>query len=314
MPISTTIIPVPHPVRYLGQLSARLDQDASVEHAADGRATITFGQGTCVLIPARGLDVIATAADPVALARLRNILTDHLRRSADGEDLEVAWTDPVAGEDLEIIAPVIGDYLLRHCTGADRLLGELVVATSEATGTAAGMQTSADEGALLTMLTRMVDARFAIEVGVFTGYSSICIARGLRADGRLLACDISDEWTAIARQYWQRAGVADRVDLRIGPAIQTLRALPAEQRIDIAFIDADKESYPAYYAEIVSRLRPGGLVVLDNVFLGGRVLDPAYQEERHQVIRRLNDLIAADERVDSVMVPLRDGVTIARKR
>lgn len=188
------------------------------------------------------------------------------------------------------------------------------MATSEATGLAAGMQTSADEGALLTMLTQMVDARYAVEVGVFTGCSSICIARGLREGGRLLACDTSEEWTAIARQYWQRAGVADRIDLRLGPAIQTLRALPAEQRIDIAFIDADKESYPAYYEEIVSRLRPGGVVVLDNVFLGGRVLDPAYQEEHHQVIRRLNDLITADERTDSVMLPLRDGITIARKR
>jgi hypothetical protein len=127
-------------------------------------------------------------------------------------------------------------------------------------------------------------------------------------------CDTSDEWTSIARRYWQRAGVADRIDLRIGPAIETLRVLPAEQRIDIAFIDADKSSYPAYYEEIVSRLRRGGLVVLDNVFLGGRVLDPAYQEEHHQVMRRLNDLITADERMDSVMLPLRDGITIARKR
>jgi predicted O-methyltransferase YrrM len=151
-------------------------------------------------------------------------------------------------------------------------------------------------------------------VGVFTGYSSICIARGLAAGGRLLACDTSDEWTSIARRYWQRAGVADRIDLRLGPAIDTLLALPPEKRIDIAFIDADKESYPAYYEEIVSRLRPGGVVVLDNVFLGGRVLDPAYQEEHHQVMRRLNDRITADERMESVMLPLRDGITIARKR
>ena len=152
------------------------------------------------------------------------------------------------------------------------------------------------------------------EVGVFTGYSSICIARGLAGGGRLLACDTCHEWTYIARLYWQRAGVADRIDLRIGPAIETLRALPAEPRIDIAFIDADKPSYPAYYEEIVSRLRRGGLVVLDNVFLGGRALDPACQEEHHKVIRRLNDQITADERTDSVMLPLRDGITIARKR
>ena len=314
MPFSTATITVPHPARYLGLLTARLDQETSAEHAADGRATITFGQGTCVLTPAQGLDVIAAAADRAALASLRDAFTHHLRRCADSEDLEITWTEPVSGEDMQITAPVVGDYLLRHCTGADGLLGELIVATREATGTAAGMQTSADEGAFLTMLTRLAGARHAVEVGVFTGYSSICIARGLAAGGRLLACDTSDEWTSIARRYWQRAGVADRIDLRIGPAIETLRALPEEPRIDIAFIDADKPSYPAYYEEIVGRLRPGGLVVLDNVFLGGRVLDPAYQEEHHQVMRRLNDLITADERMDSVMLPLRDGVTIARKR
>jgi predicted O-methyltransferase YrrM len=314
VPFSTTTIAVKHPAQYLTRITACLDPETTVELAADGRATITLGQGTCVLAPARRLDVIVTAADHAALADLRGTLTRYLRRCADGEDLEIAWTAPVRGEDMQITDPAIDDYLLRHCTGADALLGELAVTTREATGTAAGMQTSADEGALLTMLTRMAGARHAVEVGVFTGYSSICIARGLAAGGRLLACDISEEWTSIARQYWQRAGVADRIDLRIGPAIETLRALPAEPYIDIAFIDADKPGYPAYYAEIVPRLRPGGLVVLDNVFLGGRVLDPAYQEERHQVMRRLNDQVTADERMDSVMLPVRDGVTIARKR
>jgi predicted O-methyltransferase YrrM len=314
VPFSTATIDVAHPARYLRLLTARMAREASVDYAADGRATITFGQGTCVLTPARTLDVIATAVDGVALATLRQTLTQFLRPGADGEDLEITWTEPASGEDMQIIAPVVDDYLLRHCTGADSLLGELTAATREATGTAAGMQISADEGAFLTMLARMVDARYAVEVGVFTGYSSICIARGLAVGGRLLACDTSDEWTSMARRYWQRAGVADRIDLRIGPAIETLRALPAEPRIDIAFIDADKPSYPAYYEEIVSRLRPGGLVVLDNVFLGGRTLDPAYQEDHHQVMRRLNDQITADERMDSVMLPLRDGITIARKR
>jgi caffeoyl-CoA O-methyltransferase len=314
VPFSTATIPVPHPAEYLGLLTARLDPETAVERAADGRATLRFDQGSCVLTPARGLEVIAAAANQVALASVQGALTRHLRRYAGDQAAQIAWTAPVAGADLQITDPVVADYLLRHCTGADSVLGELVVATREATGTAAGMQTSADEGAFLTMLTRMVDARYAVEVGVFTGYSSICIARGLAAGGRLLACDTSQEWTSIARQYWQRAGVADRIDLRIGPAIETLRALPAQPCIDIAFIDADKPGYPAYYEEIVSRLRRGGLVVLDNVFLGGRALDPAYQEEHHQVIRRLNDQITADERMDSVMVPLRDGITIARKR
>jgi caffeoyl-CoA O-methyltransferase len=218
------------------------------------------------------------------------------------------------GEQLEIIAPVVSDYLLTHCTPPDDVLRDLSARTREATGDAAGMQVSPDEGALLTMLTRLTGARFAVEVGVFTGYSSICIARGLADGGRLLACDVSQEWTAIAADYWQRAGLADRIDLKLAPALQTLRALPPEPRIDLAFIDADKAGYPDYYAEIVPRLRPGGLVVLDNVFLGGCVFDSAYDEPRHRAIRDLNEFIAADDRVESVMLPVRDGVTLARKR
>ncbi|WSL80787.1 class I SAM-dependent methyltransferase [Kitasatospora sp. NBC_01266] len=215
---------------------------------------------------------------------------------------------------MEILDRVVDDYLLAHCTPADQPLRELAATTREATGNAAGMQVSHDEGTLLTMLTGLTGARFAVEVGTFTGYSSICIARGLAAGGRLLTCDVSEEWTAIARAAWEQAGVADRIDLRIAPALETLRALPAEAVIDLAFIDADKGNYPAYYEEIVRRLRPGGLVVLDNVFLGGRVLDPAYQEDHHLAMRRLNDLIAGDERVESVMLPVRDGVTLARRR
>jgi len=307
MPVSTATIAVPEPARYLGSLVSRLEPDATVEQAGDGRVTVTFERGACVLTPAFGLDVIAAAPDPSALAGVRDALGRHLSEP-------IAWTEPVAGADMRITDPAVDDYLLRHCSGTDPLLDELIVATREAAGPSAGMQISADEGALLTMLTQMTNARFAVEVGVFTGYSSIRIARGLAPDGRLLACDVSDEWTSIARRYWQRADVADRIDLRIGPAIQTLRALPAEPAIDFAFVDADKLSYPAYYEEIVPRLRPGGLIVLDNVFLGGRVLDPACTEDHHQAMRRLNDRVTADERVDSVMLPLRDGVTLARKR
>src|ERR1700678_1123220 len=159
VPFSTATVAVPHPARYLALLTARLEQEAaveqiSVEQAADGRATITFGQGTCVLTPARGLDVIASAAESAALASLRDILTRHLRRCTEDETPEITWTGPVSGEDMQITDPVVGDYLLRHCTGADALLGELAAATREATGTAAGMQIAADEGAFLTMLTR----------------------------------------------------------------------------------------------------------------------------------------------------------------
>jgi caffeoyl-CoA O-methyltransferase len=215
---------------------------------------------------------------------------------------------------MDIVNPALDSYLLAHSTAPDDLLRELAEETRQATGGASGMQISADEGAFLTMLVQLTGARTAVEVGVFTGYSSICIARGLPADGRLIACDVSEEWTAIARRYWQRAGLAEQIDLRLAPAVRTLQALPEDQVIDFAFIDADKVGYPAYYEEIVTRLRPGGLVVLDNVLRSGRVVDPAAQDDADRVIRQVNDAIVADERVDSVMLALRDGVTIARRR
>jgi len=215
---------------------------------------------------------------------------------------------------MDIINPAVSDYLLAHCTPADDLLRDLAAETAEATGDAAGMQVSHDEGELLTMLVRLVGARNVVEVGVFTGYSSICIARGMAADGHLLACDVSEEWTGIARKYWDRAGLADRIDLRIAPALDTLRALPAEPVVDFAFIDADKGNYPLYYEELVTRLRPGGLIVLDNVLRAGRVLDPAFDGPDDVAMRRMNEIVVNDDRVESVMLPVRDGVTLARKR
>ncbi|WP_204077460.1 DUF2218 domain-containing protein [Planotetraspora phitsanulokensis] len=315
MPVSTAHVATSRPSRYIKQLVSHMGHKVTAELSGDGRGTLAFAQGTCVLTPARDhLELIVTAADAEAVAGVQDVVTRHLVRFAAQEELDVEWTEPVEGTDLQLVEPVVGDYLLTHCTPPGEVLDELVVATREATGDASGMQVSRDEGALLTMLVRLVGARNAIEVGVFTGYSSICIARGLLEGGRLLACDVSDEWTSIARDYWERAGVADRIDLKVAPALETLRALPAEPSVDIAFIDADKENYPAYYEEIVQRLRPGGLVVLDNVFLGGRVMDPAFQEERHLAMRALNDLIATDPRVESVMLPVRDGVTLARRR
>jgi caffeoyl-CoA O-methyltransferase len=315
MPTSTAEVITSRPERYIKQLVSHLGVKADAGLAGDGRGTITLGQGTCVLRPAEDrLELIAAAPDLSALAQVQDVVARHLVRFATAEELTVDWTPAATAESMRIIDPVASDYLLAHATPADEVLQELIVATREATGDAAGMQVAPDEGALLTMLTRLVGARLAVEVGVFTGYSTLCIARGLAAGGRVLACDVSEEWTAVGRPFWQRAGVADVIDLRIGPAIETLRALPAGPAIDFAFIDADKVSYPAYYEEIVTRLRPGGLVVLDNVFLGGRVFDPACQEEHHLAMRRLNDQIAADDRVDAVMLPVRDGVTLARRR
>jgi caffeoyl-CoA O-methyltransferase len=214
---------------------------------------------------------------------------------------------------MDLINPAVSDYLLDHCTPADDLLRDLAAETLAATGGASEMQISHDEGEFLTMLVRLVGARRAVEVGVFTGYSSICIARGLPADGHLLACDVSEEWTSIARRYWARAGLEDRIELRLAPAVETLRALPAEPEIDFAFIDADKVGYPDYYEELVQRLRPGGLIVLDNVLRDGGVLDDSSQEPGDIAMRRMNTLVVEDKRVESVMLPVRDGVTLARK-
>ncbi|SDS18862.1 O-methyltransferase [Actinoplanes derwentensis] len=212
----------------------------------------------------------------------------------------------------DIIDPAVGDYLLDHCTPADDVLRDLAAETRATFSGAAGMQVSHDEGALLTMLVRLTGAEFAVEVGTFTGYSSICIARGLGKGGRLLACDVSEEWTSVARRYWERAGLTDRIELRIAPAIETVRALSPEPVIDFAFVDADKTGYPDYYAELVPRLRPGGLLVLDNVLRGGRVLAPGDAADR--AVAGLNDLIVTDDRVESVMLPVRDGVTLVRRK
>jgi caffeoyl-CoA O-methyltransferase len=215
---------------------------------------------------------------------------------------------------VDIVNPMVSDYLLTHCTPADDLLRELAAETRRADPDAASMQVSHDEGQLLTMLTRLAGARRAVEVGVFTGYSSICIARGMPDGGHLLACDVSEKWTSIARRYWKRAGLEERIELRIAPALDTLRSLPAEPVLDLAFIDADKGNYPHYYEELVVRLRPGGLIILDNVLRGGEVADPAFQNSGAVAMRQLNDLIAGDSRVESVMLPVRDGVTLARRR
>ena len=192
------------------------------------------------------------------------------------------------------------------------MLRDLAAETHRELGGAAGMQISHDEGELLTLLVRLVGARNAVEVGTFTGYSSICIARGLAEGGRLLCCDVSEEWTSIARRYWARAGVTDRIDLQIAPAVDTLRALPGGPSYDFAFIDADKVGYPAYYEEIVTRMRPGGLIVLDNMLRDGRVLDPQSDDDR--AIVAMNDALLADDRVDVVLLPVRDGVSLARVR
>jgi caffeoyl-CoA O-methyltransferase len=165
----------------------------------------------------------------------------------------------------------------------------------------------------MTMLTRLLGVRFAVEVGTFTGYSSLAIARGLAPGGRLLCCDVSEEWTALARAHWAMAGVDDRIELRIAPAIETLRSLPAEPVIDLAFIDADNANYAAYYEELLARLSPNGVILVDNVLWSGKVIDAAVTDRDTVAIRAFNELVAADARVECVMLPISDGLTMIRK-
>ena len=181
-------------------------------------------------------------------------------------------------------------------------------------GDVAIMQVSLEEGALLTILTRLVAASFAVEVGTFTGYSSICIARGLQPGGRLLCCDVSETFTAIARRAWQAAGVAEQIDLQVAPALETLRALPEGESIDLAFIDADKPNYLNYYTELLPRVRRGGLILADNTLWSGRVGDPAAEDDANlTAIRQFNDAIAADDRVTNFILPVSDGLTVITK-
>lgn len=211
-----------------------------------------------------------------------------------------------------LLSPQIHAYLVAHGTPPDPVLEELARET-EQVGPLAVMQVAPEQGALLTLLTRLTGARRAIEVGTFTGYSSICIARGLPEEGRLLCCDVSEEWTAIARRYWEKAGVAGRIELRVAPAAETLRALPEREEWDLAFIDADKPGYPVYYEEILRRLRPGGLILADNVLWMGRVADPSADDDATRAIRAFNDLVVRDARVEQVMLPVSDGLTLIRK-
>lgn len=206
-------------------------------------------------------------------------------------------------------------YLVAHSSPLDELSRRLIAET-KALGDVSGMQISPDEGAFLTLVARLSKAVNAVEVGTFTGYSAMCIARGLRHDGHLLCCDVSQEWTRIAGRYWAEAGLADKIELRLAPATETLRALPTEPIFDLAFIDADKGGYPTYWDEIVPRVRGGGVILIDNVLQRNRVADPedAGDSDQVRVMRAFNDKVVADPRVEVAMLPIRDGVTMAVKR
>lgn len=204
-------------------------------------------------------------------------------------------------------------YAAAHSLQPTAVQRELIAETASL-GRVAGMQIGPLQGAFMTVLTAALRPRLAVEVGTFTGYSALCVASALEPGAQLICCDVSEEWTSIARCYWERADVADRIDLRVGPALDTLRALPAESRIDLAFIDADKPSYLDYYEEIFTRLSPGGVILVDNVLWGGGVADPSRDDDGTSAMRAFNDRVAADDRARTVMLPIGDGLTMITRR
>ncbi|MFJ9408264.1 O-methyltransferase [Streptomyces sp. NPDC101393] len=221
--------------------------------------------------------------------------------------------EPVTDSKSTPITDEMYAYVLAHNPPLDSAQRDLVAVTHERFPDAAGMQSAEEQGPLLAFLVRLIGARHVVEVGTFTGFSALAMAQALPADGTLIACDISEEWTAYGREAWAKAGVSDRIELRIAPAVDTLRAMPAAPHIDLAYLDADKAGYIAYWEELVPRLRPGGLIVVDNVLFHGQVTDPAATGSA-KAIKEFNDHAAADERMEAVMLTVADGVTVARKR
>ncbi|MBO0786044.1 MAG: class I SAM-dependent methyltransferase [Actinobacteria bacterium] len=213
----------------------------------------------------------------------------------------------------EHVSPQVHEYVLAHTTPPDPLLAELIEETARRYPAQARLQIGPEQGTFMTMLAQLTGARQAVEVGTFTGYSAICLARGLADGGRLICCDVSEEWTSLARTFWQRAGLADRIELRLGPALDTLRSLPPGPGLDLAFIDADKTGYRSYWEEIVPRMRPGGAILVDNTFLHGRVFE-AGPDPDARAIAEFNEHVMGDDRVELAMLSVGDGLTIARRR
>lgn len=218
----------------------------------------------------------------------------------------------MAGKGITVTDELV-EYLLAHSIQRSDVHRELVEATTAEMGDWSIMQISPEQGPLLTFLARLIGAREAIEIGTFTGLSALCIAEGLTDDGHLTCFDVSDDYVSVGRPYWERAGVADRIEVIIGPAAETLAEFQPVRPVDLAFIDADKPGYATYFELVLERMRPGGLVVFDNSLYSGAVLDPT-DDANTQAIMAVNDLVAADDRVETVLVNVGDGLLMARKR
>lgn len=206
-------------------------------------------------------------------------------------------------------------YLIEHSVREPDVLARLRAVTADMPY--AQMQIGPEQGQFMALLAKLIGAKRCIEIGVFTGYSSLAVALALPDDGRILACDVSEEWTSIARRFWRDAGVDRKIDLKLQPAMRTLEALVEAGeagQYDFAFIDADKPSYDAYYEMLLTLLRPGGLIAIDNTLWSGRVADPSERDENTAALRALNDKLHRDERVDLSLLPIGDGLTLVRKR
>lgn len=204
-------------------------------------------------------------------------------------------------------------FMLRNRVEESRTLRDLRLETQRKTADHAGMMISEEQGVLLRILVGALAPRLAIEIGTFTGYSSLCIASALPLGGKLICCDVSEEWTSIGTRHWRSSGLANRIDLRIGPAVETLSGLPSDVVLDFAFLDADKDNYVTYYEAIVPMLRPNGLIAVDNVMWHNWSMDAENQDPETVGIREFNDHVLGDSRVESVMLHVGDGLTLVRK-
>ncbi len=214
-----------------------------------------------------------------------------------------------------LIEPQLYNYLLSTSLREPDILRHLRQETAD--HPMSNMQIAPEQGQFMTLLVQLMGAKKTLEVGVFTGYSSLVVALALPADGKVVACDVSEEFTAIARRYWQQAGVANKIDLHIAPAMETLDNLLAAgeaNSFDFAFIDADKSNYDGYYERSLLLVRPGGLIAIDNVLWSGRVADPQIQDNRTTKIRALNEKLHQDQRISLSLIPIADGLTLAWKR
>lgn len=204
-------------------------------------------------------------------------------------------------------------YMIGHRSAEDQVLTDLRRETLRVVSDKAGMMISEEQGILLRMLVAAVAPRLVVEVGTFTGYSALCMAQALPKGGRVLCCDVSDEWTSVGKPYWRRAGVADRIDLRIAPALETIRSLPVNEEVDFAFLDADKCNYVQYFEAIVPKLRTDGLIAADNVLWHNWSMDAHNQDPETVGIREFNEHVLRDDRVETVMLHVGDGLTLIRK-